>query len=232
MFSNFSIKWQRTLVFLIMLLSLAAMGALVYLLLILGNYTGLMVVSTVTPTIIMSIATWLYLRINWSASGILATSLLMTQWKRKILTYVGIGFFLGVPSVYFIMHGVTQSIFSTVFPLAYILLMSVCTIAVVPAFLKATGAIALVRYVIITVALFVILFKVSVYLDSYFPGNLTTTITKNLFFTLGCSNVLLLFLLHSAWHQVFTMEQAVVVAAPLNEVVVVHDIPIPNRNPN
>ena len=158
MFSNLSIKWQRTLVFLIMLLSLATMGALVYLLLILGNYTGLMVISTVTPTIIMSIATWLYLRINWSASGILSTSPLMTEWKRKILTYVGIGFFLGVPSVYFIMHGVTQSIFSTVFPLAYILLMSVCTIAVVPAFLKATGAIALVRYVIITVALFVILF--------------------------------------------------------------------------
>jgi hypothetical protein len=227
MFSNLSIKWQRTLVFLIMLLSLATMGALVYLLLILGNYTGLMVVSTVTPTIIMSIATWLYLRINWSASGILATSPLMTEWKRKILTYVGIGFFLGVPSVYFIMHGVTQSIFSTVFPLAYILLMSVCTIAVVPAFLKATGAIALVRYVIITVALFVILFKVGVYLDSYFPGNLTTTITKNLFFALGCSNVFLLFLLHSAWHQVFTMEKAVVVVAPLNEVVVVHDIPIP-----
>jgi len=232
MCSNLSIKWQRTLVFLIMLLTLAAMGALVYLLLILGNYTGLMVVSTVTPTVIMSIATWLYLRINWSASDTLATSAPMKQWKRKILTYVGIGFFLGVPSVYFIMHGVTQSIFSTVFPLGYILLMSVSTIAIVPAFLNATGAIALVRYVIITVALFVILFKVGVYLDSYFPGNLTSSVTKNLFFTLGCSNVLLLFLLHSAWHQVFTIEQAVVVVAPLNEVVVVHDIPIPNRNPN
>ena len=247
MFSNLPKGSQRTLVFMIMLLGLATMGALVYLFLILGNYTGLMVVSTVTPTIIMSIATWLYLRINWSASlGNLLPVCLTTHLKKKILTYVVLGFILGVPSVYFIMHGVHQNHFSMVFPLAYILIMSVCTIAIVPAFLKATGAIAPVRYMIITIALFVILLKVGVYLDSYFPGNMTVVMTRNMFFALGCANVFLLFMLHAAWHQVFTIEQIVV--PPLNEVVVaqpkkvvvaqpteiveVHDIPIRNHNLN
>ena len=245
MFLNLSKESQRTLVFMIMLMSLTTMGALVYLLLILGNYTGLMVVSTVAPVIIFAVATYLYLRINWSASGILATSFPMTYLKKKILTYVILGFLLGIPSVYFIMHGVTQNQFSTVFPLAYIFIMSVCTIAIVPAFLKATGAIAPVRYMIIAIALFVILLKVGVYLDSYFPGNMTANITRNMFFALGCSNIFLLFMLHAAWHQIFTMEQVVVtplnevvvaqpkkvVVTPLNEVVVVHDIPNPIQNP-
>ena len=219
MWLNLSKRSQRTLVFAIMLLSLATMGALVYLFLILGNYTGLMVVSTVAPVIIFSVCTYLYLRINLSASGIP----LMTKLKKKIITYVILGFLLGVPSVYFIMHGVTHTHFSTVFPLAYILIMSVCTIAIVPAFLKATGAIAPVRYMIIAVALFVILLKVGVYLDSYFPGNMTANMTRNMFFALGCANVFLLFMLHAAWHQVFTKEQVVV--TPLNDIVV-YDIPI------
>ena len=236
MFSNLSKGSQRTLVFMIMLLSLATMGALVYLLLILGNYTGLMVVSTIAPVIIFGLETYLYLRINWSVSDIPS----MMNLKKKIVTYVILGFLLGVPSVYFIMHGVTQNHFSTVFPLAYIFIMSVCTIAIVPAFLKATGAIAPVRYMIIAVALFVILLKVGVYLDSYFPGNMTAIMTRNMFFALGCSNVFLLFMLHAAWHQVFTVEQVVVtplnevvvaqpkkvVVTPLNEGVVVHDIPL------
>lgn len=240
MFSNLSKGSQRTLVFAIMLLSLSTMGALVYLFLILGNYTGLMVVATVAPAIIFAVSTYLYLRITWSASYMLATSSPMTHLKKKMLTYVILGFLLGVPSVYFIMHGVTQNYFSTVFPLAYIFIMSVCTIAIVPAFLKATGAIAPVRYMIITVALFVILLKVGVYLDSYFPGNMTAIMTRNMFFALGCANVFLLFLLHAAWHQVFTIEQVVVtplnevvvaqpkkvVLAPHNEGVVVHDIPL------
>jgi hypothetical protein len=112
------------------------------------------------------------------------------------------------------MHGVTKDIFATVFPLAYIIVMSVCTIGFLPEFLKTTGAIAPVRYVILMVALFVILLKTGVYLNSYFPGNLTDFVARNLFLALGCANILLLFLLHAAWHQVFTMEH--VVAIPLN----------------
>ena len=112
------------------------------------------------------------------------------------------------------MHGVTKDVFTTVFPLAYIILMSVVSMAFLPGFLKTTGAIAPVRYVILTVALFVILLKTGVYLNAYFPGNLTEFVTRNLFFALGCANILLLFLIHAAWHQVFTMEHDV--ALPLN----------------
>ena len=219
--SHLSREWQRIVVFLIMFLSLIGIGALVYFLLDQNKHDGVMIVSTVTTFILFTVTTYVYLRINWVApdpdvisddAG--ADLSQMHQWKRKILCYVGIGFLIGVPAVYIIMHGVTKDIFATVFPLAYIIVMSVCTIAFLPEFLKTTGAIAPVRYGILTVALFVILLKVGVYLNSYFPGNLSDKITRDLFFALGCANILLLFLLHGAWHQVFTLEH--VVATPLN----------------
>ena len=219
MFSSLSKKSQRILVFLIKFLSLFGIGALVYFLLDHNNHVGVMIVSTVAPVIGFAMTTYVYLRINWVAPDVIGEDAVpskMAQCKRKLLAYVAIGFLLGVPSVYFIMHGVTKDIFATVFPLAYILLMSVCTISFLPEFLKTTGAIAPVRYVILTVALFVILLKTGVYLNSYFPGNLTDFVTRNLFFALGCGNIFLLFLLHAAWHQVFTMDH--VVALPLNDI--------------
>lgn len=221
MFSSLSRKSQRMLVFLIMLLSLFGTGALVYFLLDHNNHDGVMIVSTVAPVIGFAMTTYVYLRINWEAPDVFAQDAAvpskMDRWKRELLAYVAIGFLLGVPAVYVIMHGVTKDLFSTIFPLAYILLMSVASIAFLPGFLKTTGAIAPVRYVILTVALFVILLKVGVYLNSYFPGNLSEKVTRDLFFALGCANILLLFLLHAAWHQVFTIEN--VVATPPNRVV-------------
>jgi len=219
MFSSLSKKWQRILAFLFLLLGLTAAGALVYFLLDQNNHDGVMIVSTVAPLIGFAITTWVYLRINWVAPDVIgedagADISKMHAFKRKLLGYVGIGFLIGVPAVYFIMHGVTKDIFATVFPLAYIILMSVASIAFLPEFLKATRAIAPVRYVILAVALFVILLKTGVYLNSYFPGNLTEFVTRNLFFALGCANILMLFLIHAAWFQVFTMEH--VVALPLN----------------
>jgi hypothetical protein len=148
----------------------------------------------------------------------------MAQCKWKVLAYVAFGFLLGVPAVYLIMHGVRKDMFTTVFPLAYIIVMSVVSMAFLPGFLKTTRAIAPVRYIILTVALFVILLKVGVYLNSYFPGNLNEFVTIDLFFALGCANILLLFLLHAAWHQVFTMDH--IVATPLN------DITPPKATPN
>jgi hypothetical protein len=221
MFSSLSKKSQRMLAFLFMLLGLTAAGALVYFLLDQNNHDGVMIVSTVAPFIVFAMTTYVYLRINWVAPDVIGEEAgsdisKMYACKRKLLCYVGIGFLLGVPAVYLIMHGVTKDIFATVFPLAYIILMSVCTIGFLPGFLKTTSAIAPVRYVILTVALFVILLKTGVYLNSYFPENLTEFVTRNLFFALGCANILLLFLLHAAWHQVFTMEH--VVALPLNHV--------------
>ena len=207
------------LVFLTMLLSLIGISALVYFLLDQNNHNGVMIVSTVPTAIVFVMKTWMDLRINWVAPNAFELVVDLSEmhaYKRKLLCYVGIGFLLGVPAVYFIMHGVTKDIFATVFPLCYILLMSVVSIAFLPGFLKATGAIAPVRYVILTVALFVILLKTGVYLNSYFPENLSEFVTRNLFFALGCANILLLFLLHAAWHQVFTMEH--VVALPLNHV--------------
>jgi hypothetical protein len=207
------------LVFLFKFLSLFGIGALVYFLLDHNNHVGVMIVSTVAPFIMFAMTTWLYLRINWVVPDVIgeeADISKMHALKRKLLEYVAIGFLIGAPAVYIIMHGVTKDIFTTVFPLAYIILMSVASIAFLPGFLKTTGAIAPVRYVILTVALFVILLKTGVYLNSYFPGNLTEFVTRNLFFALGCANILLLFLLHAAWHQVFTMEH--VVALPLNHV--------------
>lgn len=217
MFSSLSRESQRMLAFLFMLLGLTAAGALAYFLLDQNNHDGVMIVSTVAPSIVFAMTTYVYLRINWVAPDVIGENAVpskMHQCKRKILSYVGIGFLLGVPAVYLIMHGVTKDIFATVFPLAYIILMSVCTIGFLPGFLKTTGAIAPMRYIILTVALFVILLKVGVYLNSYFSGNLTDFVTRNLFFALGCGNIILLFLLHAAWHQVFTMEH--VVAIPLN----------------
>ena len=217
MLSRFSKRSQRMLVFLSILLGLTAAGALVYFLLDHANYDGIMIVSTVAPAIAFVTSTWLYLRINWVAPDVFAQDAdpsKMHALKRKLLAYVGIGFLLGVSAVYLIMHGVTKDIFATVFPLAYILLMSVASIAFLPEFLKTTRAIAPVRYAILMVALFVILLKTGVYLNSYFPGNLTDFVVRNLFFALGCANILLLFLLHAAWHQVFTMKH--VMALPLN----------------
>jgi hypothetical protein len=212
MLSRFSKRSQRMLVFLIMLLSLIGIGALVYYLLDHNNYVGVMIVSTVATFIVFAMKTWIDLRINWVAPNAfeqVADLSKMYACKRKLLYYVGIGFILGVSAVYFIMHGVTKDLFSTIFPLAYILLMSVASIAFLPEFLKTTRAISPVRYVILTVALFVILLKVGVYLNSYFPGNLSDKVTRDLFFALGCANILLLFLIHAAWHQVFTMEHVV-----------------------
>jgi len=222
MFSSLSRESQRILVFLIKFLSLFGIGALVYFLLDHNNHVGVMIVSTVAPFIVFAMTTWVYLRINWVVPDVIgedagACISKMHALKRKLLGYVGIGFLIGVPAVYFIMHGVTKDIFATVFPLAYIILMSVTSIAFLPGFLKTTRAIAPVRYVILTVALFVILLKVGVYLNSYFPGNLSEKVTRDMFFALGCANILLLFLIHAAWHQVFTMEH--VVALPLNYVV-------------
>ena len=219
MFSSLSRESQRMLVFLIKFLSLFGIGALVYFLLDHNNHVGVMIVSTVPTAIVFAMTTWVYLRINWVAPNVIHPDkpylTKMHECKRKILLYVLSGFVLGLSSVYFIMHGVTKDIFSTVFPLAYILFMSVTSIAFLPEFLKTTRTIAPVRYLILTVALFVILLKVGVYLNSYFPGNLTEFVTRNLFFALGCANILLLFLLHAAWHQVFTVEH--VVASPLND---------------
>jgi hypothetical protein len=209
------------LVFLIMLLSLFGIGALVYFLLDHDNYVGVMIVSTIPTTFVFAIKIYLCLRINWVAPNTFELVVDLSEMyalKRMLLCYVGIGFILGISSVYFIMHGVTNDIFTTIFPLAYIILMSVTSIAFLPGFLKTTRAIAPVRYVILTVALFVILLKVGVYLNSYFPGNLSDKVTRDLFFALGCANILLLFLLNAAWHQVFTVEH--VVASPLN-----HDRP-------
>ena len=222
MFSSLSRKSQRMLVFLIKFLSLTAAGALVYFLLDHNNHDGVMIVSTVAPAIVFAVKTWVYLRINWVVPDVIgedagACISKMHALKRKLLCYVGIGFLIGGPAVYFIMHGVTKDIFATVFPLCYIILMSVASIAFLPGFLKTTRAIAPVRYVILTVALFVILLKVGVYLNSYFPGNLSEFVTRNLFFALGCANILLLFLIHAAWHQVFTIKH--VVELPLN-----HDV--------
>jgi len=221
MFSSLSRALQRILVSLIMLLSLFGIGALVYFLLDHNNHVGVMIVSTVAPAIVFAVKTWVYLRINWVVPDVIGDDSgsdisKMHALKRKLICYVGIGFLLGVPAVYFIMHGVTKDIFATVFPLCYILLMSVASIAFLPEFLKTTRAIAPVRYGILTVALFVILLKTGVYLNSYFPGNLSEFVARNLFFALGCANILLLFLIHAAWHQVFTMEH--VVALPLNHV--------------
>jgi hypothetical protein len=162
---------------------------------------------------------WLYLRINYVQPNDLETTSKeseMAKYKRKIILYVLVGLLLGVPAIYFIIEGVTQDLFTTLFPIAYIILMSVVSIAFLPGFLKATGAIAPVRYFILTVMLFVILLKVAVYLTSYFPGTLTDVVGRHLFFALGCGNVFLLFLLNSAWHQVFTLERVVVL--PLNHV--------------
>jgi len=220
MFSSLSRESQRMLVFLIMLLSLFGIGALVYYLLDQINHVGVMTVSTVAPVIVFSMKTWIDLRINWvspDAFELVVDLSKMHALKRKLLCYVGIGFLIGIPAVYLIMHGVTRDLFSTIFPLAYIILMSVTSIAFLPGFLKTTRAIAPVRYVILTVALFVILLKVGVYLNSYFPGNLSEKVTRDMFFALGCANILLLFLIHAAWHQVFTIKH--VVELPLN-----HDV--------
>lgn len=219
MLSRFSKRSQRMLVFLSMLLGLTAAGAIVYFLLDQNNHDGVMIVSTVTPVIAFVTSTWLYLRINWVAPDVFAQDAdpsKMAQCKWKVLAYVAFGFLLGVPAVYLIMHGVRKDMFTTVFPLAYIIVMSVVSMAFLPGFLKTTRAIAPVRYIILTVALFVILLKVGVYLNSYFPGNLNEFVTKNLFFALGCGNIFLLFLLHAAWHQVFTMDH--IVATPLNDI--------------
>jgi len=209
---------KKFMVFMTMLLSLTGTGALTFMLLEQKLYHAVLAVSTVMLVIIFSISTWLYLRINYVPPNVLEPKPKlseMAEYKLKILVYVLLGVLLGVPAVYVIMHGVKKDIFTTVFPLSYIIIMSVVSMAFLPGFLNATGAIAPVRYVILTVALFVILLKVAVYLNSYFPGNLTDFVGRNLFFALGCGNVFLLFLLHATWHQVFTMEHVVVI--PLNQ---------------
>jgi len=218
MFLSLSKKLQRMLVFTIMFFGLSGMCALVYFLLNQENYEAVMIVSTVTPAVVFTTSTLLYLRIIGEDSDVPNTSESspMYKCKRKLLGYVSLGFILGVPAVYFIMHGVTQNLFATIFPLTYIFVMSVATMAFLPVYLKTTGAIAPIRYMVLAVALFVILLKVGCYLNSYLPGNLTEFLTRNLFFALGCGNLFLLFLLHSAWHQVFTLENVVVI--PLNQI--------------
>lgn len=209
---------KKFMVFMTMLLSLTGTGALTFMLLEQKLYHAVLAVSTVMLVIIFSISTWLYLRINYVPPNVLESRPKLSEmahYKRKIIVYVLLGLLLGLLAVYFIMKGVRNDLFTTVFPLSYIIIMSVVSMAFLPGFLKATGAIAPVRYVILTVALFVILLKVAVYLNSYFPGNLTDFVGRNLFFALGCGNVFLLFLLLAAWHQVFTLEHVVVI--PLNQ---------------
>ena len=209
-------KLNNLIVFMTMLLSLTGTGALTFVLLEQKLYHAVLAVSTVITSITFSISTWLYLRNNYEPPNVLEPKLSeMAEYKRKILVYVLLGVLLGVPAVYVIMHGVKKDIFTTVFPLSYIIIMSVVSMAFLPGFLKATGAIAPVRYMILTVTLFVMMLKVAVYLNSYFPGNLTDFVAINLFFALGCGNVFLLFLLLAAWHQVFTLEHVVVI--PLNQ---------------
>jgi hypothetical protein len=106
----------------------------------------------------------------------------MAAYKRKILGYVSVGLLLGVPAVYFIIKGVTRDLFATIFPIAYIFLMSVYTIAFLPGYLKVKGTISPVRYLILTVSLYVIILKVGIYLDSYFPGVVSELIAKKMFF--------------------------------------------------
>ena len=218
MFRKITKESQRFLVFMIMLLSLTGTGALAFMLLEQNNHDGVMIVSTIVPTIIFAITTWLYLRINWVLPNMFASDSMpspMASYKRKILGYVSVGLLLGIPAVYFIMKGVTNDLFATVFPLAYIFMMSVCTIAFLPGYLKVTGTIASVRYLILAVSLCVIILKVGIYLDSYFPGVISELLSRKMFFALGCGNILLVFMLHAAWHQVFTVENVVVL--PLNQ---------------
>jgi hypothetical protein len=225
MSTNISKNLKRTMIFLIMLLILTGTSVLVHLLLEHDNHDGVMIVSTVVPAIVFTTATWLYLRVNWAVTDNLSQQTQKISAKYRIIAYVLAGFLLGIPAMYFIMNGVTKSVFSTVFPIGYIFIMSVYTIAFLPGFLKTTETVAPMRFVILAVALIVILLKVGVYLNSYFPGTITDVIVKNLFFALGGGNILLLFLLHSAWHQVFKVEPVKVVT-PLNEVVV-YDVPLP-----
>ena len=219
MFSKLPKDSQKFVVFMIMLLILTGTGALVFMLLEEKRYDGVMIVSTVVPSIIFAITTWLYLRINWVSPDVLASNSVPSEiasYKKKVLVYVSVGLLLGIPAVYFIMKGVKHDLFATIFPLAYIFLMSVYTIAFLPAYLKVTGTITPVRYLILTVSLCVIILKVGIYLDSYFPGVVSELISRKMFFALGCANMLLVFMLHAAWHQVFTVEQVVVI--PLNQV--------------
>jgi hypothetical protein len=231
MFSKLPKDSQKIVVFMIMLLILTGTGALVFMLLEEKRYDGVMIVSTVVPSIIFCISTWLYLRINWVTPDVFASNSVQTEmaaYKRKILGYVSVGLLLGIPAVYFIMKGVTHDLFATIFPIAYIFLMSVYTIAFLPGYLKVTGAISPVRYLILTVSLCVIILKVGIYLDSYFPGVVSELIAKKMFFALGCANMLLVFMLHAAWHQVFTVEQVVVIPLNQPEKIEIISVPVPD----
>lgn len=231
MFSKLPKDSQKIVVFMIMLLILTGTGALVFMLLEEKRYDGVMIVSTVVPSIIFCISTWFYLKINWVTPDVFASNSVQTEmaaYKRKILGYVSVGLLLGIPAVYFIMKGVTHDLFATIFPIAYIFLMSVYTIAFLPGYLKVTGAISPVRYLILTVSLCVIILKVGIYLDSYFPGVVSELIAKKMFFALGCANMLLVFMLHAAWHQVFTVEQVVVIPLNQPEKIEIISVPVPD----
>jgi hypothetical protein len=74
MFSKLSKDFQKFLVFMIMLITLAGTGALVFILLEEKRYDEVMIVSTVVPSIIFCISSWLYLRINWVSPDVFASN--------------------------------------------------------------------------------------------------------------------------------------------------------------
>jgi hypothetical protein len=187
-------------------------------------------IATILPSLIIGVGTYAYLRVNYvkpvlpvkevaqKAEQPPALPRLSAELKKKVLLYLSVGLMLVIPAVYVIMSGVKQNIFTIAFPIAYIIGMSVASIGFLPNFLTSTGAIAPVRYFVLLVSLTIILLKVGVYLDSYFPGNLDGEIPRMMFFALGAANWLLILMLHASWHQVFTMEvpPAVSVSVPLN----------------
>ena len=214
--------WQRILILIAMFFGLVSVGAFAYYYMVVNDdYMVVACIATIIPSLILVIGTYAYLRVNWVNPDVFAQPALprlLPTLKKKVLLYLSVGFMLGVPAVYVIMSGVKQNIFTISFPVVYIIGLSVASIGFLPNFLTSTGAIAPVRYFVLLVSLTIILLKVGVYIDSYFPGNLDGEIPRMMFFALGVANWLLILMLHASWHQVFTMEvpPAVSVSVPLN----------------
>jgi len=217
--------WRRIIIFLAMFFGLVSVGAIAYYYMVVSNdYLVIACIATLGPTLIIGVGTYCYLLVNYQPKQVLPTQQLeippasqqvKTAMKKKVLLYLLFGFMLGVPAIYVIMSGVKQNIFTISFPVVYIIGMSVASIAFLPGFLRSTGAIAPVRWFVLLVTLTIIILKVGIYLNSYFPGNLSHSIAENLFFSLGVANWLLILMLDASWHQVFTIE--VPVSVPLNK---------------
>lgn len=229
--------WQRILILIAMFFGLVSVGAFAYYYMVVNDdYMVVACIATIIPSLILVIGTYAYLRVNWVNPDVFAQPALprlSLTLKKKVLRYLSVGFMLGVPAVYAIMSGVKQNIFTISFPVVYIIGMSVASIGFLPNFLTSTGAIAPVRYFVLLVSLTIILLKVGVYLDSYFPGNLSGSLVRCMFYALGAANWLLILMLHASWHGVFTMEvpPTVHVSVPLNvaeTVVQIVHVPCPH----